>query len=204
MFDAGRNRIVLIGGYDGSYLNEIWEFDGRTWTPRAPETPTLPGTENPAAAYDPTTQRIVMFGGQGPSSPVSRSTYELSWDIDLADLTQQNATPLRIEGRPTSRRYGPLHINLPLRVRFDSPFGLAALWITALPSTPPVLALTPPLVCQPSSLYLMPLISVPFFQEASLTLPRSLIDLTLSMQGVLYDNPGCWRVTEAKMVRMRQ
>ncbi len=204
VFDAGRNRIVLIGGYDGSYLNEIWEFDGRTWTPRTPETPTFTGTENPAAAYDPSTQRIVMFGGQTPSAPGSSSTYELTWDTDLADLTQQNATPLRIEGRPTSRPYGLLRINLPLRVRFDSPLGLAALWITAGSSTTPVLALTPPLVCQPSSLYLLPLISVPFFMEASLILPSTLIDQTLSMQGVLYDGAGCWRVTEAWMVRMRQ
>lgn len=203
VFDAGRNRIVLIGGYDGSYLNEIWEFDGRTWTPRQPETPAFTATENPAAAYDPTTQRIVMFGGQVPTSPVSDSTYELSWDTDLAELTQQNATPLRIEGRPTSRPYGLVRLNLPLRVRFDSPLGLAALWITAGPSTTPVLALTPPLVCQPSSLYLLPLISVPFFQEVSLILPSTLIDQTLSMQGVLYDSPGCWRVTEAWLVRMR-
>ena len=47
-----------------SYVNDMWEWDGSTWTQLHP--PTVPSArENGRMAYDPTRDQIVLFGGYG-------------------------------------------------------------------------------------------------------------------------------------------
>ena len=61
-YDPGRDRIVLFGGWSGSYLNDTWEWDGVTWTQMTP-TNVPPGRDWTAMAYDPNLGKVVMFGG---------------------------------------------------------------------------------------------------------------------------------------------
>jgi cysteine-rich repeat protein len=61
-YDATRDRVVLFGGYDGTYRNDTWEWDGSTWTLLSSQTSPPPRTGH-AMAYDATRGRIVLFGG---------------------------------------------------------------------------------------------------------------------------------------------
>ena len=49
-FDAGRARIVLFGGYNGGYLNDVWEWNGIDWTQRIAETASPVPQEDPTLA----------------------------------------------------------------------------------------------------------------------------------------------------------
>ncbi|HLQ36896.1 MAG TPA: kelch repeat-containing protein, partial [Planctomycetota bacterium] len=65
-YDAGRQRVELFGGRPASpwntYLNDLWEWDGSTWTQRT--TPDVPGGRQSAlAVYDPLRQRTLLVGG---------------------------------------------------------------------------------------------------------------------------------------------
>ena len=81
IWDAARQRIVLFGGTSGSgsQLDDLWEWDGTTWTPRATAgDPTygLPyGRYDHGLAYDADRDVIVLHGGY--SSP-GGDTWELA------------------------------------------------------------------------------------------------------------------------------
>ncbi len=61
-YDAGRDRIVITGGWDGSAdLDEVWEFDGSAWRQRSPTGG--PGIHSShALAYDAQRGTVVLFG----------------------------------------------------------------------------------------------------------------------------------------------
>ncbi len=63
-YDSVNNKIVLFGGYDGSYNNETWIYDAAldTWTLMNP--PVKPSARcHHAMAYDSANSRVVLFGG---------------------------------------------------------------------------------------------------------------------------------------------
>jgi hypothetical protein len=63
VYDRGRKKIVLFGGWNGiKLLGDTWEFDGSKWTlvserGPAPRAPT-------ALAYDERNEQVVLFGGK--------------------------------------------------------------------------------------------------------------------------------------------
>lgn len=63
VFDEGRGRAVLFGGYDSSsYQGDTWEWDGGGWLSRALASgPSARGAH--AMAYDEHRGRVVLFGG---------------------------------------------------------------------------------------------------------------------------------------------
>lgn len=62
-FDATRNRIVMFGGFDGSYRADTWEFDGTDWTQVA--TPWAPSARTAATmAFGNQINRCVLYGGE--------------------------------------------------------------------------------------------------------------------------------------------
>jgi hypothetical protein len=78
-FDPGRNRTVLFGGVTSvspegalSVLQDTWEFDGDTWTQQQDAGP--PGRGSHAMAYDLSSGRVVLFGG----NPARDDTW--AWD----------------------------------------------------------------------------------------------------------------------------
>ncbi|MEI6775568.1 MAG: kelch repeat-containing protein [Chloroflexales bacterium] len=67
-YDTARQRVILFGGsrrgIGGGFLNDIWEWDGTTWTQITSAT-SPPARSSHAMAYDATRQRVVLFGGSG-------------------------------------------------------------------------------------------------------------------------------------------
>lgn len=62
-FDPGRGQLVLFGGEQGNAsLNDIWEWDGTTWTGFTPGPARRLGHR---MVFDPVRQRVMMFGGVG-------------------------------------------------------------------------------------------------------------------------------------------
>ena len=82
IYDPVRDRMVVFGGYGGSYLNEVWVLslaDPPAWTQLTP-TGTLPGARcNHSAIYDPVRDRMVVFGGN------TTVYFDEVWALSLAD-----------------------------------------------------------------------------------------------------------------------
>jgi hypothetical protein len=95
-YDTGRNRLAIYGGwgplkYPG-YAPDLWEWNSedRTWIDRTPNT--LPANwpdarQSAAMAYDPSTKRIVMYGGWD-NTPRGDT-----WEWDGAAGAWTNRTP---------------------------------------------------------------------------------------------------------------
>jgi hypothetical protein len=59
VYDANRQRVVLVGGFVNSAVADSWEWDGATWA-RVADGPLV---LHHAAAYDPRSKRLLVFGG---------------------------------------------------------------------------------------------------------------------------------------------
>lgn len=82
-FDAARGCLVVYGGHVGHWLqssqvtDELWEFDGLSWTLRA--TPIHPGARHGhSMTYDPRRRFSVLYGGQNQSNDPTHNTW--LWD----------------------------------------------------------------------------------------------------------------------------
>jgi len=64
-FDTKRQVVVLFGGaaLGGTFLNDIWEWNGSTWTQKFPQGPSPIPRRNPNLVYDEARQRVVTYGG---------------------------------------------------------------------------------------------------------------------------------------------
>lgn len=65
-YDSARQRVVLFGGWATglNYLQDTWEYDGTTWVEVGDGSPTAPPPRGfHSLAYNPVTQRSVLFGG---------------------------------------------------------------------------------------------------------------------------------------------
>lgn len=61
-YDPVSKKVVLFGGYNNSYLNETWTFDGTTWTQQ--NTKVAPPVRAASSmAFDQKTRKLVLFGG---------------------------------------------------------------------------------------------------------------------------------------------
>jgi hypothetical protein len=94
--DAARGKVVLFGGYDGSYYQDTWEWDGNagTWIDRTPAGANPPTTG--ALVYDPAREKVVLFAGGNwewdgalgtwtkwvdePCPPCDRTAYAVAFD----------------------------------------------------------------------------------------------------------------------------
>jgi hypothetical protein len=78
-YDARRKRVVLFGGFDGTSLNDTWEWNGTSWARHSPATVPSPRTPT-AMAYDPVNGVVVMVGGYNdagmPIDPVDTWTWD--------------------------------------------------------------------------------------------------------------------------------
>src|SRR5262249_13763497 len=67
-YDAGRQTVVLLGGYDGKVLGDLWEWDGKAWK-QLPQ-PAAPPRLHFAMGYDAKRGRLIVFGGFGTSARI--------------------------------------------------------------------------------------------------------------------------------------
>ncbi len=63
VYSTGHFRTVLFGGFDGSLLDDTWEYDGEVWTRVAVSGPSA--RHRHAMAFDYVRRRCVLFGGHG-------------------------------------------------------------------------------------------------------------------------------------------
>jgi hypothetical protein len=86
-YDQSLKKTVLFGGYDGSYLNQTWTFDGTTWVQVKKNPP--PSRSHAAMWYDATLKKTVIYGGIGrvtSNDVVTR--YSDMWSFDGTGWTE--------------------------------------------------------------------------------------------------------------------
>lgn len=80
-YDAARQRVVLFGGQPVPNTfpvrNDVWEWDGTSWHQPWPQN-TPPARRGHAMAYDPQSQRVIVFGGMDNNGTALADTWE--WD----------------------------------------------------------------------------------------------------------------------------
>ncbi|MDX2091280.1 MAG: DUF4215 domain-containing protein [Kofleriaceae bacterium] len=96
-YDAGAGRIVLFGGDRGGVRDDLWTYDGDTWT-MVPQTSPWPAARSDhAVAYDVARRRLVLFGGRNATSSALSDTWE--WDgTSWIDATPLGASPFGRSG----------------------------------------------------------------------------------------------------------
>lgn len=89
-YDSKRNKIVLFGGASGyigdnqwDYLNDTWEWDGKTWTKMSSDV-YPPARLDHAIAYDENRKVVVLFGGLGKDGRLSDT-----WEWDGSSWTEK-------------------------------------------------------------------------------------------------------------------
>src|SRR5580704_140449 len=70
--DPAIRRVLLFGGVDN--YGETWLWDGSRWSPAHPRA-SPPGRSEAAAAYDPETGLVMLFGGRLASGEIVRDTW---------------------------------------------------------------------------------------------------------------------------------
>ena len=97
-YDIHNNRVVLFGGYGGSYKDDTWVYDlvNNTWSNMNPN-PHPTSRYGHAMVYDSINQKFVLFGGWNPPN----NLYD-TWTYDLGTntWTQKNPSP-----HPQGRRF---------------------------------------------------------------------------------------------------
>jgi cysteine-rich repeat protein len=72
-YDSVRDRVVLFGGVPNldsapPQLNDVWEWDGLTWTEKTPLSGSPPGGRYFASAFDVLRKELIVFGGYDSTS----------------------------------------------------------------------------------------------------------------------------------------
>lgn len=96
-YNVRSDRIVLVGGYDGSSsLRDTWtyDYDSDTWQAMAPTTTPTTG-DSAAIAYDAESDRAIVFGGAfgGPAVPPPHGDNNKTWAYDLTNNTWTEQFP---------------------------------------------------------------------------------------------------------------
>jgi hypothetical protein len=116
IYDPVRDRLVLFGGADVTYFNDVWALslaDTPTWTELSPAG-TPPIRRHAASAiYDPVRDRLVLFGGYYFQSTVHYLND--AWGLSLGDSLAW--TPLTPAGTLPAARRGHSAIYDPVRDR---------------------------------------------------------------------------------------
>ena len=104
VLDRGRRNMVLFGGTTPSFLNETWKLsldNPPTWTQLTPAGPLPTPREEQSAMFDPTSDRVVMFGGY--INPYYYSTQDV-WALALGNTPSW--TQLAPDGPQPPVRWG--------------------------------------------------------------------------------------------------
>ncbi len=96
VYDPDRAKAVLFGG---NLYDDTWEWDGTSWVNLSIAGPG--GRSEAAVAYEPTTKRVVVFGGFDDGCPggvcggVLSDMWALQWDAGVASwrTVRQSSTP---------------------------------------------------------------------------------------------------------------
>ena len=109
VYDPLRDRMVIYGGWDGGYtgaafLNEAWALDlagDLTWIKLAPSGPIPTQRDAMSAIYDPTHDRLAVYGGWSGTDMLG-DTHFLSWGgagTSASMVASTNAQPGSVQVR---------------------------------------------------------------------------------------------------------
>jgi N-acetylneuraminic acid mutarotase len=69
VWDTAGQRLLILGGFAGGidYLADLWMYEPRTdaWTQLRPAGPKLPARSAHVAAWDPSHNQMIVYGGYG-------------------------------------------------------------------------------------------------------------------------------------------
>lgn len=86
-WDEVNNRIVIVGGYSGTaYLNDVWAYSiaGNSFSQLSPTGTAPDARELPSGGYDPTSQKLVFFGGwRGSATTNKNDIVQLDFSSDI-------------------------------------------------------------------------------------------------------------------------
>jgi hypothetical protein len=93
-YHAGRQRVVLYGGYSDepsfrTLYGDLWEWTGTDWSPPQ-QGFGPPGRAAAALAYDPVRDKLVLFGGKTPTSGVDWTPMNDTWEWDGTRWREQS------------------------------------------------------------------------------------------------------------------
>lgn len=94
IYDGPRTRMLVVGGFDGSALSEVWELTlglSSHWTILTPTGGPPPPRAGTAAILDPPNDRMVLYGGLG--GPDVDQDFSDAWSLDLASTTWTELSP---------------------------------------------------------------------------------------------------------------
>lgn len=82
VYDPVRDRMVVFGGADGSYRNDVWALSltDLSWTPLRPVGALPPARDGHTAVYDPVHDQMVVYGGYDGGAALGDS-----WALTLYD-----------------------------------------------------------------------------------------------------------------------
>jgi hypothetical protein len=116
IYDPVRDRMVVFGGWNGGYFNDVWALSlagSPEWTSVIPAGSPPPARNAHTAIYDPARDRMVMFAGW-----VDGIFYALPNDVWALSLAGTPAwTLLAPTGSPPPARYVQTAIHDPVRDR---------------------------------------------------------------------------------------
>ena len=142
VYDPVRDRLIVIGGYDGAFRSDVWAVslaDESPWVEIVPEGSGPIGRDGFHAVYDSSRDRVLLYGGWD-------GTVELGdlWSLDLADTARW--TLLAASSAPGSRRsYGAAYDRERDRLVLTGGEGLqSGTWILALGDSGSWTRCTPP------------------------------------------------------------
>ncbi len=99
VYDPTLKKTVFFGGYNATYLDQTWTFDGSSWLQVKKNPP--PSRSHTAMWYDPTLKKTVLYGGLGRvTANDALSRFDDMWSFDGIGWTEikPTATP--------GKRYG--------------------------------------------------------------------------------------------------
>lgn len=136
VYDESRQKLVMFGGQTSSALgqpinfDDTWEFDGTSWRDATGAGPHPTGRGHSAMAYDPSRQKVVMFGGARHFAPLpAGSSLDDFWEWNGAQWS-----PIAVTGKKPGARtaaslaFDPVRQKLVLYGGFDGDFDLNELW----------------------------------------------------------------------------
>jgi hypothetical protein len=180
------------GQFCASHLNDVWEYDGDTWTQRVPNTALPPPREGAGFAYDSQRQLFVLQSGSGNSQfPPAAWYYSAPNDrfgqgMQGGGTMQLRCTRFPVAGQPTG-------------FAFDSPYGIGWLTVFVGPAPQAGLTLGPGLLCGTGTFYGVPAIladAMGLPGSVSFPLPANMIGQGLVTQGIALDTGFCLRLTD--------
>jgi hypothetical protein len=102
-YDPVRGRVILFGGSDvvgTTVRGDTWEYDGTAWTQLQPVT-NPPARKSTQMTYDPSRNKVVLFGGTGSSGEYFHDLWEL--DVTASGATWTQVIVSAAGARPSQR-----------------------------------------------------------------------------------------------------